>query len=63
MVFVTSKFDDVLLEHGGLPHVFPLAVHRFLKGGHIESLLLFGFYYYRSPSCLKFIGWGVQVAA
>ena len=20
-----SKFDDVLLEHGGLPHVFPLA--------------------------------------
>ena len=23
----TSKFDDVLLEHGGLPHVLPLAVH------------------------------------
>ena len=22
-----SKFDDVLLEHGGLPHVLPLAVH------------------------------------
>ena len=21
-----SKFDDVLLEHGGLPHVLPLAV-------------------------------------
>ena len=21
------KFDDVLLEHGGLPHVLPLAVH------------------------------------
>ena len=21
----TSKFDDVLLEHGGLPHVLPLA--------------------------------------
>ena len=24
----TSKFDDVLLEHGGIPHVLPLAVHR-----------------------------------
>ena len=23
----TSKFDDVLLEHGGIPHVLPLAVH------------------------------------
>ena len=23
----TSKFDDVLLEHGGLTHVLPLAVH------------------------------------
>ena len=22
-----SKFDDVLLEHGGLPHVLLLAVH------------------------------------
>ena len=22
-----SKFDDVLLEHGGLPHVLPIAVH------------------------------------
>ena len=21
------KFDDVLLEHGGLPHDLPLAVH------------------------------------
>ena len=21
------KFNDVLLEHGGLPHVLPLAVH------------------------------------
>ena len=26
MVFVTGKFDDVLPEHGGLPHVLPLAV-------------------------------------
>ena len=23
----TSKFDDVLFEHSGLPHVLPLAVH------------------------------------
>ena len=23
----TSKFDDVLLEHGELPHVLPLADH------------------------------------
>ena len=23
----TSIFDDVLLEHSGLPHVLPLAVH------------------------------------
>ena len=24
-----SRFDDVLLEHGRLPHVLPLAVHLF----------------------------------
>ena len=23
----TSQFDDILLVQGGLPHVFPLAVH------------------------------------
>ena len=23
----TTKFDDVLTEHGGLTHVLPLAVH------------------------------------
>ena len=23
----TSKIDDVLIEHGGLPHDLPLAVH------------------------------------
>ena len=27
MVFVTCNLDDVLLEHGGLPHVLPLPVH------------------------------------
>ena len=29
----TNKFDDVLLEHGGLPHVLPLAVHQNLGVG------------------------------
>ena len=24
----TSKFDDVLLDHGGPPHVLPLAVQQ-----------------------------------
>ena len=27
ILIIVSKFDDVLLEHGGLPHVLPLAVH------------------------------------
>ena len=26
----TSKFYDVLLDHGGLPHVLPLAVHLYI---------------------------------
>ena len=26
ILIMVSKFDDVLLEHGGLPHVLPLAV-------------------------------------
>ena len=30
LVFVTSRFDDVLLDHGGLPHVLPLTVHLFI---------------------------------
>ena len=25
-----NKFDDVLLDHGGLPHVLPLTVHLFI---------------------------------
>ena len=36
-----SKFDDVLLEHGGLLHVLPLAVHLIFfdrqVGGNILS--------------------------
>ena len=29
MVSVTSRFNDVLLENGGLPHVLPLAATLF----------------------------------
>ena len=28
---IKSVFDNVLVEHGGLPHVLPLAVHLFLN--------------------------------
>ena len=43
-------FENVLLEHVGLNHVLPFAVHLFFsfragKDGHTESLLLVGFYY------------------
>ena len=27
ILIMVRKFDDVLLEHGGLPHVLPVAVH------------------------------------
>ena len=27
LIMAISKFDDVLLEHGGLPHILPLDVH------------------------------------
>ena len=36
----TSKFDDVLLEHGGLPHVLSLAVHLNLLAGQVEGTSL-----------------------
>ena len=36
----TSKFDDVLLEHGGLPHVLPLAVHLNFLVGQVEGTFL-----------------------
>ena len=38
--FGTSFFDNVLLEHGGLPRVLPLAVPI----AHSKSLLLFEFF-------------------
>ena len=40
MVFVTFKFDDVLLEHGGLPYVLPLAVHLFFCAEQVEGVTL-----------------------
>ena len=55
-----SVFDNVLLEHGGLPHVLPLAVHLIFtwtgREGHPKSLLLFEFSCWRPPSCLKVVG-------
>ena len=44
----TSKFDDVLLVHGGLHHVIPLAVHLHFfgwtsRGDHPETFLPFEF--------------------
>ena len=36
----TSKFDDVLFEHGGLLHVLPLAVHLKFFGGQVGGTIL-----------------------
>ena len=37
----TSKIDVVLTEHGGLPHVLPLAVHLgFFVCGQVEGTVL-----------------------
>ena len=33
----TSKIDDVLMEHGGLPHLLPLAVYLKFLGGQVEG--------------------------
>ena len=58
----TSKFDDVLFEHGGLPHVLPIAVRlKFsLAGQVVQTILrLFEFVCGTPPSCLKIKGWVV----
>ena len=44
--YLKPFFDNVLLEHGGLPQVLPLAFHLFFlwlasRGGNSKSLLLF----------------------
>ena len=36
----TSKFEDVLLDHGGLAHVRLLAVHLDFFGGQVEGTIL-----------------------
>ena len=59
-------FDDVLLEHVGLPYVLPLNVHLrsfcwTIRRDHYEPFLLFEFYCGTPPSCLKVMvgGWVV----
>ena len=37
-------FDKVLLEHGGLPHVLPLAVHLIFLPEQVEGVILSHFY-------------------
>ena len=39
-----SVFDNVLLEHGGLPHVLPLAVHLIFLPEQAEGVILSHFY-------------------
>ena len=39
-----SFFDNVLLEHGGLPHVLPLAVHLIFLPEQVEGVILSHFY-------------------
>ena len=39
-----SVFDNVLLEHGGLPHVLPLAVHLIFLAEQVEGVILSHFY-------------------
>ena len=39
-----NVFDNVLLEHGGLPHVLPLAVHLIFLPEQVEEVILSHFY-------------------
>ena len=41
---IKSVFDNVLLEHGGLPRVLPLAVHLFFLPEQVEGVILNHFY-------------------
>ena len=56
----TRKIDYVLLEHGGLPHVLPLAVHLGFFCGQVEGTILrcsYSFSFIVKPqSCLKVRG-------
>ena len=39
-----SNHDNVLLEHGGLPHVLSLAVHLVFCAEQVEGVILCNFY-------------------
>ena len=39
-------FDNVLLEHGGLPHVLPLAVHLMFCAESVEGVMLNKFLFF-----------------
>ena len=41
---IKNVFDNVLLEHGGLPHVLPLAVHLIFLTEQVEGVILSHFY-------------------
>ena len=55
-------FNDLLLDHVGLPHVLDLAVHLvnffgwMSQGDHHETLLLWALFYQSTPSCWKVMG-------
>ena len=39
-----SVLDNVLIKHGGLPHVLPLAVHLIFLAEQVEGIILSHFY-------------------
>ena len=53
-------FDDVLLEHGGLPLAVQLKFFGWTSiGDHSKMFLLFELCCGTPPSCLKVVGWVV----
>ena len=45
MIVLSSKVDDVLLGHVGLPRVLPVIVHlEFFYAGWVEGIILSQFY-------------------
>ena len=58
------SLDNVLLEHGGLPHILPLAVHLDFFAEQVEVVLLSHFFslsfFLESsfmPKSLGVVGW------
>ena len=63
---IKSVFNNVLLEHGRLPHVLPLAVHLILLPEQVEVVILSHYYSLSlpSPSPLGLdwdLGWTVSI--